>query len=151
MIPIPYNQIKRAIDAAFLEKWQKQWNALPGLVHSKLMLGDRIDETIGNILVKWSREDLQLLAQIMTGHCLLGRHLSHWKAISCMCRPCDGQNGSQESPYHLTEECEALTLERMYHEEELLRGNLKEAMLIRFFKEPRVVKLLYRDEEAEEE
>ena len=45
----------------------------------------------------------------------------------------------------------ALTLERMYHEEELLRGNLKEAMLIRFFKDPRVAKLLYRDKEAEEE
>ena len=47
------------------------------------------------------------------------------------------QRVQRGSPHHLTKECAALTLEQMLHEEELLRGNLKEAMLIRFFKEPR--------------
>ena len=47
VLPIPYNKVKRAINAAFLEKWQQQWDALPGLVHSKLMLGERIDKLIG--------------------------------------------------------------------------------------------------------
>ena len=72
---MPYNKVKRAINRAFLSKWQKQWKDTPGLVHSKLMM-EEPDERMTKVLIKKSREDLQLLAQVMTGHCLLGRHMS---------------------------------------------------------------------------
>ena len=146
VIPLPYNQVKKAINREFLSKWQKKWEELPGLEHSKLMMGE-IDDKIGKVLVQRSREDLQLLAQIMTGHCLLGRHMSHWRDISCICRLC---GEGQESPIHLLEECPALALEQWYHIEQLKKGNLREAMLLSFFREARINKLFYRDEVAEE-
>ena len=58
-----------------------------------------------------SRNDLNLRAQMLTGHARLGKHLAQWHPeISKICRWC--RDTALEEPVHLLTKCPALTLKR---------------------------------------
>ena len=84
MITVSHSQLKSAIDRDFLKRWRTDWGQRTDLKHSRLMF-PKVDTKRTKVLVKFTRKELQLLAQIITGHCLLGRHLSQWQAIPSIC------------------------------------------------------------------
>ena len=58
------------------------------------------------------REELKRLVEVITGHCLLNRHLSKWRkqdVPSDKCRLCEE---ARKTYLHLTMECPALELDR---------------------------------------
>ena len=138
-VPAAHSLVKRAINREYRWAWQTRWEQRKDVKQSRLMMPE-VDKTRSKLLTSYTRKDLQLLAQVQTGHCLLGRHLNKWKAISPICRLCEG---GLESPHHLLEECNALALEQMYFWDRVIRGNLREAMLLRFFQEEKVRHLFY--------
>jgi hypothetical protein len=145
VVPLSGSQVKNAINREFHGRWQKSWSARTDLVHTRAMI-PIIDSRASKQMLQYNRQDLQLLTQIITGHCLLGRHVSKWREISSICRLCcEGL----ESPHHLLEECPALTLEQMQLCERVRAGTGSniEAAWLHFFKEDRVVRLLYKEDE----
>ena len=145
MIPLGHNQVKSAIDSEFADRWQERWVARKDLKHSRLMM-PRVEPKLNKSLAKFTRKELQLLTQIMTGHSLLGRHMSKWREISSMCRLCAE---GLESPQHLLEDCPALTLEQMNFRERV-GGKRWESALLSYFRETRVANLFYGEIEEED-
>ena len=57
-----------------------------------------------------NKTQLRNLIEAITGHCLLNKHLSHWKEIeSTKCRLCEEDD---ETYLHLINECPAMEYER---------------------------------------
>ena len=60
--------------------------------------------------LRLNKTQLRNLIEAITGHCLLNKHLSHWKEIeSTKCRLCEEDD---ETYLHLINECPAMELER---------------------------------------
>ena len=145
MIPVSNSHVKSAINGEFLKRWQTRWEERTDMKHLRLMCPE-VDTNIVKVMVKFTRKELQQLAQITMGHCLLGRHLSHWQAVSSECRLC--QEGL-ESPHHLLKECRALTIEQMRFWDRVKGGKLSEAMLLSYVCEAKVKQLFYTNEDIE--
>ena len=111
----PPNLIKARIKEHFLKVWEEEWTKsnLSKYKHSRKML--KVPNRVplippGRPPLKWGREDLRGLVEVVTGHCLLNKHLAHWKDLpSKNCRLCDE---SEETYQHLVFECPATELNR---------------------------------------
>lgn len=62
-----------------------------------------------DVVKKFSRKDIRLLVQVVTGHCLLGGHLHRWRTTPSPCAKCGETRGT---PSHLLLECPALEQQR---------------------------------------
>ena len=147
MIPVSNSCVKSAINEEFLKRWQTRWEKRTDVKHSRLMCPE-VDTKRVKRMVKFTRKELQQLAQIITGHCLLGRHLSHWQEVPRECRLCDD---GLESPHHLLQECRTLTLEQMNFWNRVGEGKLTGELLLSYFRDPKVKRLFYTDEDIEED
>jgi len=120
-IPPPLIALKGSIKAFYRNKWEQMWNSLTGLEHSKKM----ITKVPHNILFKtgsWFRQDLKLLAEVTSGHCLLNNHLIKWREeiLLPLCRLCEEE---LETPHHLYADCAALTRYRFQFYQSHSQGN----------------------------
>jgi len=108
-IPPPLIVLKSSIKDIFKQKWEQYWAALDGLEHSKRMIPKVIHTNL--LQDKWSRGNLAILAEIVSGHSLLNKHMCIWREeiISPLCRLC---NEGLETPAHLFFDCWAQTLFR---------------------------------------
>jgi len=109
-IPAPLIALKGSIKAFYGKQWDLLWASLDGCTHSKKMLA----KVMHQYLLKqrsWSRTQLGLLSEIISGHCLLNKHLCKWREeiLHPLCRLCEE---GFETPHHLYAECNALLLYR---------------------------------------
>jgi len=110
-IPVTQTFKKNLINDFYLREWKIRWFDSHGMNHTKSMAGSP-----GNLkkLLTWKKGDLNLLNQIITGHCLLAKHMSQWKTDignMCLCRE------EEETPYHVLYRCLRNELERLHWEQ----------------------------------
>ena len=123
----PPNLVKTKIKEFFLKAWEEEWTKSNRhkYKHSRWML--KVPNRVplippGRPPLRWGREDLKILIEVITGHCLLNKHLSHWKDLpSKNCRLCDEK---EETYHHLTSDCPATELDRR----QILRGQYESAL-----------------------
>ena len=109
-IPAPFIALKGSIKAFYEKQWDILWGSLDTCQHSKLMITKVTHKSLLNSR-SWSRSNLGLLAEIVSGHCLLNKHLCKWREeiLFPLCRLCEE---GFETPHHLYAECGALSLYR---------------------------------------
>ena len=143
-VPLPTYAVRDGIDRLISNRWQKQWDERKDCAHSKMMMPHTpMGEGKRKQYMKYDKQTLAKLAQWFTGHCLLGRHMSHWKDISSFCRLCAK---GYESPIHLLEECEMLDREQKLLANLVHDGKSYEMALLVFTRTPLVAELLYEDD-----
>ena len=142
-VPLPTYAVKDGIDRLISDRWQKDWDARKDCEHSRLMMPHTpTGEGKRKQYMKYDKQTLAKLAQWFTGHCLLGKHMSHWKDISSFCRLCAK---GYESPHHLLEECEMLDKEQRMLANLVHDGKSYEMALLVFMRTPKIAELLYGD------
>ena len=87
IVPVPLSLIKEKIKKHFLAKWQTRWSQ-EGPRQSKLFF-PTIDGRKLKKLSLWSRNTLNLLVQIGTGHALVAHHISKWTETEDICKLCE--------------------------------------------------------------
>ena len=118
----PPSHVKNLIKDYIWEIWKEEWTEsnLHKFKHSRQML--KVPNKVpliqpGRSPLGWGRDDLKIMVEVITGHCLLNKHLSHWKDLpSVKCRLCDEED---ETYHHLVTECPATELDRR----QILRGH----------------------------
>jgi ribonuclease HI len=122
---VTVSYIKGEINNRYHKEWCQQWKNSEGMRQTKMMA-----ISPGDIkkLQYYPRKELNLILQIMTGHCLLRKHMAQWTPdVSPTCQRC---NESEETPLHLLYECPALELRR--REWETVRGTKYDRIMIFF-------------------
>ena len=113
----PPNLVKGLIRKHVLKAWEDEWTKSnkSKYIHSKRMLPlPNVTPLItsGRQTFSGGREELRNLVEVITGHCLLNKHLAKWRRLevpSDKCRLCEE---TKETYLHLTMECPALELDR---------------------------------------
>ena len=110
LVPITKTIMNTKIEESAREHWNNRW-VLDTATHRQSRLVMERPSTDLKKNGKRSKTELNLLAQITTGHCRLRRHLAQWRTEidNKMCRRCDE---AEETPHHLLEACPALARER---------------------------------------
>ena len=133
IVPVPLSLIKEYIKKHFLMKWQTRWSE-EGPRQSKIFY-PTIDGRKLKKLSLWSRNNLNLLVQIGTGHALVAHHISKWTETEDICKLCEE---SHEDTAHLYFRCPALEL---FRREQSVRTDTKERKLVTFFRHPKLLAL----------
>jgi ribonuclease HI len=128
-IPVPNATMKGLINDLVTRSWQDRWTSSGECRQTKLFC-PFVDTGKLKKLVKSTREQLNRLFQVVTGHGLFAAHLSKWRNIDIQCKLCLEED---ESPFHLWNECPALTRERMERETLHSENKLLELEIIDFF------------------
>ena len=102
-IPVPKSFISLKLKDHFMARWQKVWTA-KGPRQSKIFFPE-VSGGKTKKLVKWSKQNLNLLIQIGTGHALVAHHISKWTEVEDKCQICE--EGEESTP-HLFFQCQAL-------------------------------------------
>ena len=126
VVPIERSTANRLIKDTHKQIWNKEWNDHPTMAHSKAMW-----TTIGSWkqIRDLTRQGLNLLFQIVTGHSLMNGHTSHWQdQTTRWCRLCEE---AEETPQHWWLDCPACELERF--EVTITKDNYTKELL-KFFK-----------------
>ena len=133
-IPVPKSFISRKLKDHFTARWQKVWIA-KGPRQSKIFFPE-VSGRKTKKLVKWSKQNLNLLIQIGTGHALVAHHISKWTEVEDKCQICE--EGEESTP-HLFFQCQALERQRR---EILTTVETKEHQILEMFKLPRLTDLM---------
>ena len=107
-IPVPIQEIKQSIAKHVELEWQKQYSGLGNVQKTKVFFPN-VDGKKLKKLAKESKQRLNLLVQVGTGHALVANHLSHWIKIKDECALCEE---GYESTEHLYFQCPRLELDR---------------------------------------
>ena len=113
----PRGEVKEKIKNYCRRVWEREWGRQTKYLHSRQVLPrPNLKEIIiqGSISrsdqLRLNKTQLRNLIEAITGHCLLNKHLSHWKEIkSTKCRLCEEDD---ETYLHLINECPAMEYER---------------------------------------
>ena len=87
-------------------------------------------------LARWSKQDLNLLIQVGTGHALVAHHVGKWTGLEDICKLC---HEGYETTEHLFFDCPRLEVER--RQLAATSGQTKEERIIAFFNLPILVDL----------
>ena len=107
-VPVPMSNIKSKIKLHFEAKWQKRLLTLKECRQTKIFF-PKVQGGKINKLAKLSKQKLNLLIQIGTGHALVAKHMSHWTNMERTCKLCEEDCESTE---HLYFQCPKLELNR---------------------------------------
>ncbi len=102
-IPIQYKEIKKLARESFVNTWQREWENRTSCRISKKFLPSVVDR---KVITSRPVKDLQILAQVMTGHGLYKSHLRHWSDIRD--HSCSLCGEDWEDSWHLWEMCPRL-------------------------------------------
>ena len=110
----PPGYVRGKIRDFYRRLWEREWSIYRELYgHSRRMLPKPCPVElvpVGTPPIQLSRKQLSLLAEVITGHSLLGKHLSNWhKHLPQVCRLC---GKTKETYLHLVHKCESLTYAR---------------------------------------
>ena len=109
----PLREIKQKVRDYFGKRWAAEWAGHTQYNHSKFMLPKPCPVALipqGTPSIKIPKEDLKTLFEVITGHCLLKRHLRHWIPVdNTDCTLCGEDD---ETYFHLVFECPALSRHR---------------------------------------
>ena len=110
---VPQAAVKLSIKTFYSNSWRKQWIKSAEYVHTKLFYPTP-SHKMTKILGKISRENLSLMAQVITGHCNLLYHSRHYNPdpdeADTLCRLCQED---EEKPWHLLTDCPVLMQRRL--------------------------------------
>jgi hypothetical protein len=111
-IPVSQEKQKGEIKRSILNQWNDRWNALTSCRQSK-MFGIRPTTGVGyKEILSHNRKDIRYLVGIVTGHCVLNRHLFLLKVRGDpRCPNC----GAVETAFHFMAECPRYDLKRLGH------------------------------------
>ena len=128
VIAVNNKSIKKNIDTYIHKIWNKRWimskeckisrSFLPNITYNKI-----------KYMSMWPRKELQLLSYIITGHGPFKAHLGKWTNIDNI--TCDYCLESDETSWHLWNECPALEFQRIT---EITKDKNLEEKVIKFFK-----------------
>ncbi len=111
-VPPPIGTFADEVDRWLIDKWSKQWSKNPTCKQTRFWF-PTIKPEFSLSLSKWSRAEVGMMVQFLTGHCWLNRHKFLVEESSTKkCRLCDmdgEDHDSMETPIHLTTNCQALT------------------------------------------
>ncbi len=136
--PTPKTEVTRAIKNHFLKTWQDRWDGETTCRQTKNFFS-RMDEGKLKKLAKWSRNKLNLLVQVGSGHALTAGHTSQWTGLGDTCKLC---TEAPETVEHLFYECPALEQHRREVQELCSKHELNlEAQLVEFFTNNKLMRL----------
>ena len=122
----PPNLVKNKIREYTRDRWEREWVNHTEYRHSRAMLSKPSSVeliTQGKPPFDLNKEKLQLLIEVITGHSLLGTHLSRWHSwVLQNCRLC---NEGKETYQHIIQECPATAQTRYFKPCEQGRGHIK--------------------------
>ena len=126
-LPVTLKDVKLWVQEKTKNKWQRRW-VNSNRKHAMKFISDVNPIRMKN-MKKVSRVNLGLIFQVISGHGLFGHHLAKWHDIDPECTCC---LDAEETPWHLWNECEALSQQR---KDVKSQENLPlEASIIQFFK-----------------
>jgi len=109
--PLPNSEVEKCIEQHLLNKWQHEWNSEITCSQTKLFASHPANSKLSKKLISLDRLDLSAVISWVTGHGNLNRHKHVIDAShSPLCRFCKLK---EETPYHLTYECEITAAERI--------------------------------------
>lgn len=114
VLPFPRSLVKEMVHEFYVERWNWRWFGHRGEKYRQSHLAVPVVNTdklrfLANS--HFTRGEIDIMMQMMTGHARLSRHLSQWRQIDPGCRLC-GEEGALETPYHIVAECGACTQTR---------------------------------------
>jgi len=109
MVPVSKSTIKGHIQAYFKQIWNLRWKNEKTCRQTKIFISETGTEVTKGI-INWNRTTINRMIQIITGHCVLNRHLCLLQIKDDpKCRLC---NEADETPEHLVNDCPATWRER---------------------------------------
>ena len=86
-VPVPMSVVNKNINDNFLAKWQTRFSGMESLRQTKNIFST-IDGRKIKKLAQRSRQNLNLLIQVGTGHTLLAHHTGKWTEMEDKCKLC---------------------------------------------------------------
>jgi len=99
-VALPYTHAKQCIKQIYISQWQSRWETMETCKHTRAMLPKVTTDNLR--LICKSHIELDWYVQIVTGHSLFRKHMSHWRDIPTECRFCGDED---ETPFHLYHDC----------------------------------------------
>lgn len=137
-LPIPARAMKGVISKKIAAETNARWRDMKGCRQSKLFIRT-LDKEKTKYLLQLKKEDIRMITGLVTGHCMLNRHL---KIIGRTNDPSCPECGEEETSLHFLAECPMYSLPRWellgtdrLEQEQLLE--LKLGDIIRFSKATR--------------
>ena len=140
-MPITQREVKQKVHSSFIKQWQHNWDATTSYRISKLFY-PLVRES--KSMVRMKIKDLQVVAQVATGHGLFKEHISHWENIeNGQCAIC---GEADENSWHLWEWCPGLDIERKPIQTLIKSGMTMERGIIKLMNTRKVKELIAQNE-----